>query len=430
MKSYKIIKLSLIYLATLIFVFSFTACDFTANEQLEKPVEHIALEKETIPVSINDDDVEDDAQVINDTRLDEVILTESEEENQSDSNLVSIVMVGDILLHNGVVESAVREDGTYDFRPIFSEVKDEIMEADLALVNQEVIIGGQELGITGYPSFNAPYEIADALYDTGFDVVCHATNHALDRGKKGIINTLDNWKNYDGIVPIGIYDSEDAFSDICIQEVNGIKIAILNYTYGTNGIAIPADMPYAVNTLNEDKVTADIRLAESEADITICCPHWGTEYNINVDSYQEKWTEIMYDNGVDIVIGTHPHVIEPVTMVKKDDSNHEMLVYYSLGNFVNWTSGVGKDIGRRMVGGMAKITLTKSEDQKVIIDSYDIEPLVCHLQEKYGGVIVYPLDKYSEELAKDNLINRQCSDFSYDYILSLCDEVWGEKAIK
>ena len=132
---------------------------------------------------------------------------------------VTIIMVGDVLLHTRVEESATTEDGSFDFAPIFANMKDEVAAADLALVNQEVIIGGEELGISGYPTFNAPYEVADELVDTGFDVICHATNHALDKGKRGLTNCLNYWQeHYPDIAVLGIHDSKEDQEEIYITE--------------------------------------------------------------------------------------------------------------------------------------------------------------------------------------------------------------------
>lgn len=347
---------------------------------------------------------------------------------------VSIIMVGDILLHTPVAESGVQEDGSYNFDELFYNVKDEISAADLAIVNQEVIIGGEELGISGYPCFNAPYELGDALVDAGFDVVLHGTNHALDQGKKGITNCLSFWeKNHPDIAVLGINESRDAQDDIFVYEQEGIRIAVLNYTYGTNGVAMPSDMPYAVNLLDEDKMASDIAKAKEQADFIVVCPHWGTEYQLTPSSEQEYWTDFFLKNGVDLVIGTHPHVIEPVEWVGADSSadvNGEeddgMLVYYSLGNFVNWTSSSSDGIANRMVGGMAEITVGKDSDGEAFIVDYDVEPLVCHLTEGTNGVTVYRLSDYTEELASENAIIAQDAAFSLEYCENLCEEVWGQ----
>lgn len=340
---------------------------------------------------------------------------------------VSLIMVGDILLHTPVEKSALQADGSYDFTAIFSETKELIQEADLALVNQEVIIGGEELGISGYPAFNAPYAIGDALVDAGFDVICHGTNHALDKGSRGLTNCLAFWEeNYPDIAVLGIHDSQESQDSIYIYEQDGIRIAILNYTYGTNGIPLPSDMPYAVDMLEQEQVVEDIAKAEELADFTIVCPHWGTEYELGVSSMQKKWTQIFLENGVDLVLGTHPHVIEPIEWVTDEETGREMLVYYSLGNFVNWTSGTGTGVANRMVGGMAQVTIEMSEDGETFIADYGVEPLVCHLQEGTNGVTVYPLEEYTEELGSSNEIGKQDNNFSLEYCEALCRKVWGE----
>ena len=340
---------------------------------------------------------------------------------------ITLLMVGDILLHTPVEESAKQVDGSYDFTAIFANTKEEIQAADLALVNQEVIIGGEELGISGYPAFNAPYEIGDALVETGFDVVCHGTNHALDKGRQGLMNCLAFWQNqYPQIGVLGIHDSAEDQDELYFYEKDGIRIAILNYTYSTNGISMPSDMPFAVDMLEKEAVVEDIRRAEEEADFTIVCPHWGTEYNLGISSYQEKWTEIFLENGVDLVLGTHPHVIEPITWVQDVENDRVMLVYYSLGNFVNWTASSGGGIANRMVGGMAKITIEKDENGNTWIGEYGIEPLVSHLEDGENGVTVYPLSEYTEELAERNQIRKQDPAFSLQYCQELCESVWGE----
>ena len=355
----------------------------------------------------------------------------SESEAVEPAREYTIVMVGDVLLHTPVEESCKQPDGNYDYESLFTHTKDEISAADLALVNQEVIIGGADLGITGYPSFNADFSLCDSLAGAGFDIICHATNHAMDKGRKGLINCAKYWKeNYPQITVLGIHDTADT-STSCgaepvILDLPDMKIAVLNYTYGTNGIPLPDDMPYAVDLLNEEQVAADIRRAEELADFTIVCPHWGTEYRLTPDASQEKWTKVFAENGADLVLGTHPHVIEPIEWVTDEESDHEMLVYYSLGNFVNWTSGTGEGVANRMVGGMAEVTIAKNEDGEVEIMDYGVQPLVSHVTSGPEGVTTYFLENYSEELAEENVIVSQDSNFSREYCVNLCDSVWGD----
>ena len=339
---------------------------------------------------------------------------------------ISLLMVGDILLHTPVEEAAKQEDGSYNFDAIFANMQEEIQAADLAIVNQEVILGGEEMGISGYPAFNAPFAVGDALVEAGFDVICHGTNHALDKGRKGLLNCINFWRQeYPQAAVLGIHDSQESQDEIYIYEQDGIKVAILNFTYGTNGIAMSSDMPYAVDMLEEKKVTEAIRKAEELADFTLVCPHWGTEYQLEQSSAQEKWARLFAENGVDLVLGTHPHVIQPIEWVVDEETGHEMLVYYSLGNFVNWTSSSGAGIANRMVGGMAQVILVQEED-RVVIAEYDVEPVVCHLEKGINGVTVYKLEDYTTELGAVNQIVHQDAGFSLEYCEQLCQKVWPE----
>ena len=340
---------------------------------------------------------------------------------------VTLSMVGDILLHTRILKYSLQEDDTYNFDAIFEHVEEQIETADIALVNQEVILGGTGLGVSGYPTFNAPYEVGDALVNAGFDVVLHGTNHALDKGKKGLLRCIDFWKEtYPQIGVVGIQESKEEQDELYIIEVEGIRIAILNYTYGTNGISLPKDMPYAVDLLKEEKVIADLKKAEEQADFTIVCPHWGTEYRLTPDSSQKKWAKIFLKYGADLVLGTHPHVIEPVEWLEDEETGNKMLVYYSLGNFVNWTSGKGAKVANRMVGGLANVTIELDEQGKAFIADYGVDAVVAHVESKINGITVYLLSEYTEELAKKNEIKKQDGNFSLEYCVDLCNRVWGE----
>lgn len=344
----------------------------------------------------------------------------TEEEKQT----ASLLMVGDVLLHTAVSESGMMEDGSYNYDHMFVQVKDEIEAADLAIVNQEVILGGRELGLSGYPAFNGAYEVGDSLVQAGFDVVLHATNHALDKGKKGLLNCLNFWQeNYPQIGVLGIHKTQEEADDIYVTEVNGIRIAILNYTYGTNGIALPKDMPYAVDLWNEEAITADVAKAKEQADFIIVCPHWGTEYMLEETAQQQEKAQFLANLGVDLIIGTHPHVVEPVEWITAEDGS-QTLVYYSIGNFINATSGTGKGTAARMVGAIALVTVSM-ENQDAYISEYGIEPVVTHLVKERGAITTYRLNDYTQQLAEANEIRRQDADFSYEYCQELCEEVFG-----
>ena len=358
-----------------------------------------------------------------DSQMESEIIVEVTEEKEPDS--MQIVMIGDMLIHDRIVESGLQEDGTYNFDHLFANVKDTIEAADFAIVNQETIMGGPSFGYTGYPSFNSPYELAHAEEKAGFDLLLLATNHTLDKSGRGVVNCMEYLDEHlPELDYVGInHSQEEQENDIYTYEANGIKVAVLNYTYGTNGIPLPEDKPYIVNLMHEDKIRADIQKAEEIADFTILCPHWGTEYNLGTDSSQEKWVQVFLEEGVDLVLGAHPHVIEPIEWVSNEEGN-EMLVYYSLGNFVNGTSSTGHGVTNRMVGGIADVTIERDEETgKVEVTEYGAIPIVCHVG--YGtDYSVYYLEDYTEEMASENLIRSQDGEFSKALCESIFDKVW------
>lgn len=340
---------------------------------------------------------------------------------------MQIVMVGDMLMHDKIIETGKKEDGTYNYDHLFANVAEFISAADLAIANQEVITAGPRYGYTGYPSFNSPYALADAEAKAGFDVLLLASNHTLDKTKNGVLNCMEYLDtNLPDLGYVGInHSQEEQDNHIYTFEANGITVAILNYTYGTNGIPLPADMPYIVNLLDEDKIRSDIRKAEEIADFTIVCPHWGTELKLDVDSNQKKWANIFVEEGADLVLGAHPHVIEPIEWVTHENGN-EMLVYYSLGNFVNGTKSTGHGVTTRMIGGIANVTIQRNEETgKVEIAEYGAEQIVCHQGEK-TDFTVYFLKDYTEEMASKNLIVFQDPEFSKALCESIFAQVWGE----
>ena len=315
---------------------------------------------------------------------------------------IDIMMIGDILEHEGVYNSGKMDDGTYNYDHLFAQITSEAQAADISIVNQETILGGVELGLSGYPCFNSAQETGDAEVKAGFNVILHATNHTLDKGLTGVTNTLNYWKeSHPEVTYLGINASEEEYNSIYVYEKDGFKVAILNYTYGTNGIPVPDSAPYCVNLLDsehEEKVVSDIQRAKTMADMVVVCPHWGTEYTYTPTDEQAYWTNIFLTNGVDLVLGTHPHVLEPVETLTDETTGHQMVVYYSLGNFVS-----NQDFIPRMLGGMAKVTLVKEND-KCYIEKYSLVPLVTHKLFGQGLITTYKLSDYTEALASQNRI--------------------------
>ncbi len=350
--------------------------------------------------------------------------SQSEEQNIED-NSVTLVMVGDMLMHMPVNRSGIRADGDIDFSHLFTYTQRTISEADIAIVNQEVILGGAELGISGYPMFNTYYEVGDAIADAGFDVVLHATNHAVDKGKEGLINCISYWEEeHPDIVYLGIQDTQEERDTIYVTEQNGIKIAILNYTYGLNGLPLPEGMPYAVNLMDKEQMAKDIAKAKEFSDFVVVCPHWGTEYVLKASSYQKDYAQFFLENGVDLVIGTHPHVIEPVEMLSDEEGN-EMLVYYSLGNYVNSTASEENDIGKRMLGAIAEVTVKRTESGDVAIKNYTAHPIVTYVSENKKNISVFPLNMFNDNLAKRSFTVKLDTNFSKTYLEDIWNSVIG-----
>jgi poly-gamma-glutamate capsule biosynthesis protein CapA/YwtB (metallophosphatase superfamily) len=331
-------------------------------------------------------------------------------DKETSDNSLTLLAVGDNLIHIEVVQSGKQADGSLNYNHLYSNLKDKIAAADIAVVNQETILGGDDFAYSGYPNFNSPTEIGDALVETGFDVVLHATNHTMDKGLRGIENTLAYWKTKPQIRVLGINETEQASEEVPIIEKNGIKLAMLNYTYSLNGYKLPKDKPYLVNLLDKDKMKQDIEKAEKLADFTIVFPHWGSEYVYEATSMQKELTDFFYEQGVDLVIGAHPHVLEPVEWINTKPE-HQMLVYYSLGNFLSYQKEAP-----RMLGGMAELTITKDETGVHISDAA-ITPIVTHYEHGPAdfNYAIYKLTDYTPTLSKLHGVSDIAKNGAMDY---------------
>lgn len=291
-------------------------------------------------------------------------------DDNNHSTSISLIMAGDNLINDKLYNAAKKDDGSYDFKSMYSYIKDIVKNYDLAYYNQETILGGSEIGVSSYPAFNSPYEVGDATIDTGFNLVSLATNHTLDRGEKAIINSLNYWNNKSNVLTSGSYLSNNDRNKVNIKEVNNITYTMLNYTYGTNGIKVPEGKEYLVNIWpctgnnpdNDTKyqeykevVKEDILRVRDKVDLLIVAMHFGVEYTHVPTNYQIDMTEFLSSLGVDIIIGTHPHVIMPITYI------NDTLVIYSLGNFLS-AQDTNNDYNTT-VGLLSSIKITKNIDK-------------------------------------------------------------------
>lgn len=283
---------------------------------------------------------------------------EVKKEPEIKTSKLSLVMVGDALLHGSVYRDAYK-NGKYDFSSQLEYIKPIIQNYDLAFYNQESILGGTSIGLSDYPAFNSPQEFGDTMIDTGFNLVSLANNHTMDRGEKAILNSCEYWETKD-VLTAGSYCSKEKSEEIKIKEKNGIKYTLLAYTYGTNGISIPSGKEYLVNIYSDEKVKSDIEKVRDKVDLLMVSMHWGTEYKTEPTEEQKRQAEYLSSLGVDIIIGTHPHVIEPITYI------NDTLVIYSLGNFISAQS-TNNDYNT-MVELMTSVDVVKEEkDDKVTI---------------------------------------------------------------
>ena len=335
---------------------------------------------------------------------------------------VELVAVGDNLIHEGLYKTGMNNSGEWNYDHVYANVADEIQAADLAIINQETIFINDRAKISAYPRFGSPPEIGDSLVTTGFDVVLHASNHTVDKGAEGVWDTLNFWKEkHPEITVLGINESEEDQNTVDVVESNGIRFAMLNYTYGLNGLPMPSDAPYVVNLLDKDKMAEDIAKAKEISDMVVVFLHVGDEYVYQPSETAKQWVDFLLEQGVDIAINAHPHVLEPYTMLTREDG-HQMLVYYSVGNFASTQDRVP-----RLLGGMAKITVEMRvhEDGKdFTIKDYSLEPLVCHWNYRTMEFGVYMLEDYTEEMAAGHGIHRASDEeFSVQILWDLYEEI-------
>ena len=285
---------------------------------------------------------------------------------------VKLIFAGDLMGHMPQVNAALQEDGTYDYSPCFRFVKDYVKSADLAILNLEVPLAGKPY--SGYPQFSSPDELAEGARDAGFDIMTTATNHCMDRGKKGLERTLQALDRL-GIPHLGTYmnrEQHDAEHPLMV-DVKGLKLALLTYTYGTNGI--PAVEPNVVNLIDTAEMARDLRVAkEKGADYVITLIHWGIEYAVKANREQEQTARWLLEHGCDAVIGGHPHVVQNFTLdANPKNDRYPEIVVYSMGNLVSNQRDVNTDGGI-----MIELTLTKTQGSSIIDQNCRYMPYWVH----------------------------------------------------
>ena len=340
-------------------------------------------------------------------------------EKEQEENTIELLAVGDNIAHQTIREVGMSEDGPWNYDSVYQYVKEDVEAADLALVTQETIFVEDREDVSGYPSFGTPPEFGDALVNTGFDVIASATNHALDKGTDSIEYTLNWWEeNHPDIPVLGLYDSEEAAEEIPIISCKDLKLAMLDYTYSLNGLELPSDQEYMVDVFDEEQAREDIRQAKELADVVIVVMHVGNEYEQDVDQETQEWTDIFLEEGVDIVIGSHPHVVRTMETLTGEDG-HKMLVYYSLGNFTSTQTDLPS-----LMGAMAKITVRKNiETGEIEIPEHEFIPLLMYYNKEIPQAAIYKLEDYPQELIQQHFVYEENpEEFSLEYYQKLFEE--------
>lgn len=340
-------------------------------------------------------------------------------EKEQEENTIELLAVGDNIAHQTIREVGMSEDGPWNYDSVYQYVKEDVEAADLALVTQETIFVEDREDVSGYPSFGTPPEFGDALVNTGFDVIASATNHALDKGTDSIEYTLNWWEeNHPDIPVLGLYDSQEAAEEIPIISCKDLKLAMLDYTYSLNGLELPSGQEYMVDVFDEEKAREDIRQAKELADVVIVVMHVGNEYEQDVDQETQEWTDIFLEEGVDIVIGSHPHVVRTMETLTGEDG-HKMLVYYSLGNFTSTQTDLPS-----LMGAMAKITVRKNiETGEIEIPEHEFIPLLMYYNKEIPQAAIYKLEDYPQELIQQHFVYEENpEEFSLEYYQKLFEE--------
>ena len=289
----------------------------------------------------------------------------------------TLTSLGDTLCHNTQYWDAYNSKiDEYDFSYVYEDIKNYTLSSDITIGSLETTFAGKEKGYSNYPTFNTPDSLATALKDIGVDVVSLAGNHALDYGYTGLCRTIDVFNNI-GLSHLGTYKTAEDQEKILIKDVKGVKIAFINYTYGTNGIPLPSGKDFCVNLIDKDFIKKQINQAkEQNVDMIVACMHWGTEYRTTANSEQKYLANFLFENGVDVILGNHPHVLEPMekkTITLQDGTTKDVFVVYALGNF---TADQRDEITRD--SAILNLTITKNSDGKISIDKVNYVPIYMY----------------------------------------------------
>ncbi|MGI5893240.1 MAG: CapA family protein [Candidatus Merdivicinus sp.] len=334
--------------------------------------------------------------------------------------VIRLKAVGDNLIHSSIYEQANRRANGegYDYQYAYEHVADMFSDADIASINQESIIA-PAFGPSTYPMFNATPELGDLMLELGFDVFNLANNHCLDKGEKGVFSSLDYWAERPEAVTTGVYRNQEDYEKIRTMTAKGITFSFVGITELTNGLSLPQGSEAIVLLgSEEDKIEQRIKAAKEISEVCVVNIHWGNEYTHVPTERQRYLAQKLSEWGADIIIGHHPHVIQPIEYIDRADGSRT-LVAYSLGNFIS-----AQDRGVRMIGGMLDVDITKNfETDTISVTRCEFVPIITHYDRGFANNRLYPLSEYTEELANSHGVRAYSPEFSRDYILQTVRDV-------
>ncbi|MCL1859480.1 MAG: CapA family protein [Oscillospiraceae bacterium] len=341
---------------------------------------------------------------------------EAEESIEKDGTVrLKFIAAGDNIIHLNMIDDAkerAKSGENFNFKDMYKDIASTVKAADIALVNVETPIAGDEFSYDGYPMFNTPKENGFALTDMGFNIINIANNHMLDKWEKGYINNINFWEDQN-VLLIGGFKNQEDFENIRIYDKNGVSIAFLSYTYGTNGMVLPADSQMVIPFIDDATVERQVKAARPLADLLFVVMHWGDEDSLTPNQWQRSLAQMMVDNGVDVIIGMHPHVFQETKWVSRPDGK-KTLIAYSLGNMISGMLGA-----KNMIGGLLNfdiVKITKNGESDTTIENVQMIPIITHYNMRRKAFQVYRFDEYTEELAKAHGNINSDNKFSYKYI--------------
>ena len=343
-------------------------------------------------------------------------------------SVVRLMAVGDNLIHNSIYQQAQKRAGGtgYDFRFAYDGVRELLAEADLSVINQETPVAGAIAPPASFPMFNSPVELGDEVYNLGFRAINLSNNHMLDQWSRGVLASLDYWESKPGVVTSGAYRNEEDFKKPRVLEVNGITFGFVSATYNFNGLQLPSGSELVLPLLEEeDRIRAAVEAAGAAADVVVASMHWGVENSRTVIDAQRGLARKLADWGADIIIGTHPHVLQGMEWLDRPaEQGGNVFVAYSLGNFISAQSQPAQ-----VIGGILELYVTKdNQTGNITVAKPRFMPVITQYGGGFSNLHVVPWSKYTPEMANSHGVRRE-SRFSYEYCKNLLVDTIPEEIL-